>query len=431
MLATGLHASLHGREHVVDLDLRLRHSDDVCEVDFASFLGEELPGRLAGRNGELAARGIGYLELSPLALEVEGRAFTFVPTRGGVELRAGDRDAHAVAVLDTGAFSDLVQDLRSTMGLTLGNDVEMRRGATDDFVEWEPVLRAMIDGRPVYEPGSVEFRAADGAPLELDRRFTPEDDDAEIAQFLGEAGFLRLGNWFTREEMAEVSADIDRALPSYAPDDGRSWWARTGAGVNRAVRLQFFHEHSERARALLGDARMTRIAALSSNGHVAGSLEGTNAVEALVKPLDVVEGISDLPWHKDCSLGRHSYRCSGITVGICVTDADRETGELGVVAGSHRASVPPVGVHPKVDLPRVPLPSRVGDATVHLSCTLHMSRPPVRSERRVLYTGFGLPLRPGEVDVGAEKISEIRESAPKRMGAESRDELGRVGSFEL
>ena len=334
-------------------------------------------------------------------------------------------------MLDAAAFSDLVQDLRSTMGLSLGNDVEMQRGATDDFVEWEPVLRAMIDGRPVYEPGSVEFRAADGTPLDLDRRFTPEDDDAEIANFLSQAGFLRLGNWFTREEMAEVSADIDRALPGYAPDDGRSWWASTASGARRAVRLQFFHEHSDRVRGLLGDARLSRIAALTSNGHVAGSLEDSNVVEALVKPLDVVEGISDLPWHKDCSLGRHSYRCAGITVGICVTDADRETGELGVVAGSHRASVPPVGVHAKVDLPRVPLPSRAGDATVHLSCTLHMSRPPVRSERRVLYTGFGLPLRPGEVDVGAEKISEIREGAPKRMGAESRDELGRVGSFEL
>ena len=416
---------------MVDLDFRSRHSDGVRAVDFASYLDEELPGRLAGRNGELAARGIRYLELSPLAVEVEGRAFTFVPANGGVEVRAGERDAHALAVLGTEAFSDLVQDLRSTMGLTLGNEVEMRRGGTDDFVEWEPVLRAMIDGRPVYEPGSVEFRAADGAPLDLDRRFTLEDDDAEIAHFLGEAGFLRLGGWFTPEEMAEVSADIDRALPSYLPDDGRSWWARTAAGAERAVRLQFFHEHSERVRALLDDPRMARIAALTSNGHAAGPRAGTNAIEALIKPLDVVEGISDLPWHKDCSLGRHSYGCAGITVGICVTDADRESGELGVVAGSHRASVPPVGVHDKVDLPRVPLPSRTGDATVHLSCTLHMSRPPVRSERRVLYTGFSLPLRPGEIEVGTDKISAIREGAPKRMGAESRDELGRLGRSEL
>jgi hypothetical protein len=39
-------------------------------------------------------------------------------------------------------------------------------------------------------------------------------------------------------------------------------------------------------------------------------------IEALIKPLHVVEGISDLPWHKDCSLGRHSYECYSLTLGI-------------------------------------------------------------------------------------------------------------------
>ena len=50
-------------------------------------------------------------------------------------------------------------------------------------------------------------------------------------------------------------------------------------------------------------------------------IEG-NIIEALVKPIGVVRGISDLPWHKDCSIGRHSYRCCGITVGVSVTGAD-------------------------------------------------------------------------------------------------------------
>ena len=45
------------------------------------------------------------------------------------------------------------------------------------------------------------------------------------------------------------------------------------------------------------------------------------------------------------------------------------------------------------DLPAVDLPTRTGDVTVHLSCTLHKSQPPVEHERRVLYTGFRLPLR--------------------------------------
>jgi hypothetical protein len=61
-----------------------------------------------------------------------------------------------------------------------------------------------------------------------------------------------------------------------------------------------------------------------------------------------------------------------------------------VVAGSHRALVWPAPcVQPGLDLPIVDLPTQTGDLTVHLSCTMHMSQPPVRRTRKVLYTGFG------------------------------------------
>src|SRR2546430_11411004 len=61
-----------------------------------------------------------------------------------------------------------------------------------------------------------------------------------------------------------------------------------------------------------------------------------------------------------------------------------------------------------LDLPRVPLPTRTGDITVHCSCTLHMSRPPVSAERRVVYTGFGLAPRPG--DRGDRKSTRLNSS---------------------
>ena len=109
----------------------------------------------------------------------------------------------------------------------------------------------------------------------------------------------------------------------------------------------------------------------------------------------MIEGISDVSWHKDCSIGGHSRHCCGLAVGISVTGATKENGELGVVAGSHRANVAALGVD-GLDLPRIPLPTRTGDLTVHCSCTLHMSRPPVSAERRVVYTGFGLAPRPGD-----------------------------------
>ena len=159
-----------------------------------------------------------------------------------------------------------------------------------------------------------------------------------------------------------------------------------------------------------------------------------DSAEGLLKKIGVVEGMSDVSWHKDCSLGGHSRGCSSLTVGISVTGAGRENGELGVVAGSRRANVPVLGVD-GLDLPRVPLPTRTGDVTVHCSCTLHMSRPPVSAERRVVYTGFDLAPRPGDrpVELDPAEIRRRRaalddnsghlQGEPERPGRELRARL--------
>jgi hypothetical protein len=300
------------------------------------------------------------------------------------------------------------------MGFFTGGDLNLRRGRLEDTLDWGVVLRSLIDGQAVHTRGAIEFRDRVGAELNLHRSFAPDDDPAEMAHFLGEAGFLHISGMFTDDEMAEVSADMDAALPSYTPDDGRSWWAKTNDGEQRAVRLQYFQEHSAMTRELLEDDRMQRIGRLTSDGHALGEAHlGGNVIEALVKPIGIVEGISDLPWHKDCSLGRHSYRCCSLTVGISVTGADALSGQLGVVAGSHRALVQPAFVRRTLDLPQVELPTQTGDVTVHLSCTLHMSQPPVARERRVMYTGFRLPEREGTTSGIDAKLSRIREGAYK------------------
>ena len=59
------------------------------------------------------------------------------------------------------------------------------------------------------------------APSEPNLGVLLDDDPAEMAHFLGEAGYLHVAGMFTEDEMAEVSADMDRALPAYTPDDER------------------------------------------------------------------------------------------------------------------------------------------------------------------------------------------------------------------
>src|SRR5690606_37422072 len=165
------------------------------------------------------------------------------------------------------------------------------------LLDWWVLLRGALDGRTPYVPGpgrAPAFDAPDGAPLDLRRAFRPDDDPDEMAHFLATAGYLHLEGLFTAEEMAAVSDDMDAAAPSYAQDDGRSWWARTGDGEDRLVRMQGFDEHSPTLVELLGGERFRSLGELGRAGHEFGDF-GPNRIEALVKPIGVVEGISDVP----------------------------------------------------------------------------------------------------------------------------------------
>jgi hypothetical protein len=180
--------------------------------------------------------------------------------------------------------------------------------------------------------------------------------------------------------------------------------------------MQGFDRESRVVHDLLGDSRFLDLAAIPGAGHEFGRKRASNRIEALFKPIGVTEGISDIPWHKDCGIGRHSYECCGLTVRISVTGADEVSGQLHALAGSHRALVWSGIRQPDLDLPDVPLPTETGDVTIHLSCTMHMAQPPVERERRVMYSGFSLPPR-GDADTtalsaGRARLGAVRESAP-------------------
>jgi len=376
----------------MSIDRRTRRHKDVRDLSPDEVFDSVLPDAVEA-NGELAGRGLRYKELPALGLEVGGRAVTLVERDGKLGVEEGGADAPALAVLEPDGLSDLVQDRRSTMGLAMNSLVKMSRGGLDVFVGWEPVFRALLDARPVHEAGQVELRGRDGAPLDLGQSFSLEDDRAVVAHFLEQAGFLHVRNVFTRDEMAAVEADLDVALARATPDDGASWWAGDENGVDHPVRVLWFHEQSQALSELLRDDRLQWLTRLTGDGHD-GSKMGA---EGLQKPLGITKGLSDLPWHKDCGQGMHSYMCCGMTVGISVTGADRESGALGVVPGSHRANIQSSGIDPQLDLARVKLETKTGDLTVHCSDTLHRAHRPTVRPRKVVYTGFSLPLQPGDV----------------------------------
>lgn len=391
------------------VDTRTRLLKDIRALSRDEIFDAMLPDAIAV-HGDLAGRGVAYKQLPSIGFDVDGRGITLYDDGGQLRMRSGIDNAGVVALLGEAAMSDLVQDVQSTMGLAMTAEVKLTAGNINNWIAWEPALRALFDGRKVHESGDVTFVDLDGRALDLDRVFTIDDDREEVVHFLEQAGFLHLRGVFDDGEMAAVAADIDEWIARATPDDGASWWAENADGVSQAVRVLFFYDKSPALRELVNDVRYQWIGELTGGIH-----NHRGSAEGLVKPLGIVRGLSDLPWHKDCGQGKHSYMCSALTSGISVTGADRLSGALGVIPGSHRANTMATGRDPSLDLqPRV-LETLTGDVTVHCSDTLHRAHPPIERPRKVVYSSFRLGPLPGD---------EVKPDP--RYSAEARAELSTV-----
>jgi hypothetical protein len=385
-------------------DLRTRTAADVRPVDPVTFHLEEVPAHLAER-GDLAGRAHRASGLDSIAVVVDGVAHTWrLDGSGALEVVPGDAGARARVEFTGAWFSDIVNDVRSTVALMISGEAEVVRGSIVHLTRWEPVLRALVDGRPAYEPGVVDFVDGDGGPLDLGRSFTLDDEAADMAHFLDQAGFLHVRSVFTDAEMQDLSAEIDRWRDRMTPDDDRAWYAAVG---DDRVCVRVTNLPTDAVDFPHGE-RLAPIAA------VTGEPRRYGGTDLLIKPVGVEEGISDLPWHKDCALGLHSYRCAGLTCGVSVTPSGPDNGQLGVVAGSHRVNIAPMDLDDRVDLPRVYLSTEPGDVTVHLSCVLHCATPPQHSERRVTYSSFRLP---GGGDGLDARIRAVRDQAGRETYA--------------
>jgi hypothetical protein len=364
----------------MSVDLRTRVDSDQFPVEAGPFFRETLPQLLDARQA-LISPGASELPLRDLCIEVDGDPWTLGWRADRVSLVAGRRGAARV-LLSAEQLGDLVNDQSTPVALMSNRLLDMPEGGLPDFLNWWLVLRAALDGRRIHARGDVTF--ANG----VRRRFTPEASDEEMRAFLEDAGYLHIAGLFSEAEMAAVEADFPRAAPHYRAGDPLAWFATTKDGERHLVRMEGFDRFSPAAVDLIEDERFQRIGRIPGVGHVPARTPGAR-IGALTKPIGVVKGISDVPWHKDCSLGRHSYECCSLTVGISVTGADADSGQLRVIPGSHRALVWPAPcVQPGLDLEPIDLPTRTGDVTVHLSCTQHTSQPPVTRTRKVLYTSF-------------------------------------------
>jgi ectoine hydroxylase-related dioxygenase (phytanoyl-CoA dioxygenase family) len=117
-----------------------------------------------------------------------------------------------------------------------------------------------------------------------------------------------------------------------------------------------------------------------------------DGMSVVIKNPDVVAGLSDLPWHRDCGVGGHPVLCPGLNVGIQLDRADADNGQLHFLAGSHHHAAQqgvPAGIDERAV---VSVEADPGDVTVHFGHTLHAAPPPTSptAGRKALYVGFHL-----------------------------------------
>ena len=159
-------------------------------LDFHEFHRSELPRRMAKGYGALAAPGAEPLGALAFHIAESGAAYTYRAREGSIEVISGDADAQTVVELAHASWQGLVHDLESAPGLLYGGLAKGRRGDLMEFVRWEPALRALYQGRPIYDPETVDLRDRHGHVLDPDRAFDLDCADEVAARDCRRAGVL-------------------------------------------------------------------------------------------------------------------------------------------------------------------------------------------------------------------------------------------------
>jgi hypothetical protein len=362
-------------------------SDRFGPIDFDGFHLLDLP-RLLGQRRHLFSEADRRV-VRPLAFELpDGRAYTYVPSDHTFSITPGRASAHTVATLSYEAWCAFVWELRSSFSLLYAGEVTTAQGSFGQLARWEPTLRVAFSGQDLYDiDDPLPLQDTDGRPLDLNRSFTLDDPQDQIAAFLNEAGFVHLRGVMEATEVEDLRQDVDTAVANARPDDRRSWWTTVG-GQDVCNRVNYLNHRSERVAGLGADERFVTIAALGGDDlrDASDRLDGNSVV---------IKVPGDLPWHRDCGMGGHPVKCPMLNVGIQLDRATPAAGQLLMIPGSHRGTSRLPGSKETEHLPIAPLWTEPGDVTVHFGHTLHAAPPPTEHRgagRRALYLTFVPPL---------------------------------------
>ncbi|HEV8296151.1 MAG TPA: phytanoyl-CoA dioxygenase family protein [Acidimicrobiales bacterium] len=357
---------------------------------FEGFHRRELP-QLIERHGSLVAddlRGV-----PTLAFRIDdGTTFSWIAA-GGLHIAEGDADAATLVELGEQTFSDFIHELLTASGAVRTGRARVARGVLTGWQRWEPAIRSLCSGRPIYSPAVWETLVdRDGQPLDLRRSFAVDDAEDDLRQYLETAGYLHIRAVFTPDEIERYRAEIEHCRAQSSPGDPFSWWSVNAAGQEVPTRINYLDRFSPALLELAHDPRLLRYARLAGPD-LRVCDDRLDGPMVFIKNANVVKGNGDLGWHVDDGIGGHPVMCPLIQVGIQLDHANAANGQLLVLAGSHRYTKHWISWGEEGELPAMALDTEPGDLTVHFGDTMHTTPPPTADDagRRALYYKFAEP----------------------------------------
>lgn len=354
---------------------------------FVDFHRRLLPA-LVQRRGQLVAADL--VGAPPLGFRCGDTAFTWVASGDGVEVREGDADAVTLVELSAQTFSDFLHELLTVRGAANTGRAHVVRGDLAGWERWEPAIQSLCSGREIYGPAVWETLVdRDGAPLDLHRTFSIDDDLGEMQHFFERTGYLHMKSVFTREEVERFGAEIESARQQVTRNDPATWWSVTADGHDVVTRINYLARYSTVLAELARDPRLARCAEVAGR-ELRVCDDRLDGPMVFIKNPKVVKGNGNLGWHIDPALGGGPVICPFIQIGIQLDRADPVNGQLLALAGSHRYTKHGLNWGDEGDLPAVAFETEAGDITIHDAYALHTTPPPPgdNAGRRVLYYKF-------------------------------------------
>ena len=355
-------------------------------VDFDAFHREELPRRLEAGGSDRVAWDVEGRR--PIAITLPGgRAYSYRCRNGRVTIEAGiASDARTVLELvDEESWRDYLYEYRTRFGLLYSHAVRFLRGDLESWDDWEPAIRCLYSGRPIYDPASLDFRDLAGRPLDLHHRFEVGDDPEEMSHFLRQTGYLVVRRAYDPSLVAELGRELDRVTAEAVEGELSSWWASDAKGERFPYRLTYLSDRSETIAGLYDHPRTRALVGLAKEEvvPVPDRIEGILAVVKKEGLEDDATGFANLAYHTDCGFGACHVTCPCALVGIQVDAAGPSSSQLVMMAGSWGKAYHnvPGDITPE-RYPLVALETEPGDATVHFGCGLHAGPPPTGPNRR-------------------------------------------------